>query len=174
MHEGRDRQRQGDLRRRPRPRCWRSRPRRSARRSRRTRGIQKDAPNFRGLRLEDQGRGRRLLHLRGRHRQRRGADLQGRRARRIPSAKLYGPDGVCESGFTNPKKKGIPASIGAKFKCTVATLDLNSYPGGKKFVADFKAKYGNAHPDPYAIYGYEAMKLGARHHQGGRQRRATT
>ena len=34
------------------------------------------------------------------------------------------------------------------------------YPGGKKFLAAFKAKYGNANPDPYAIYGYEAMKLG--------------
>jgi branched-chain amino acid transport system substrate-binding protein len=78
----------------------------------------------------------------------------------LPSAKLYGPDGVCESGFTNPGKKGIPASIGKKFQCTVATLDLNSYPGGKTFLQAFKAKYNNPHPDPYAIYGYTVMKLG--------------
>ena len=78
----------------------------------------------------------------------------------LPSAKLYGPDGVCESGFTNPSKKGIPASIGKKFQCTVATLDLTSYPGGKDFLAAYKAKYGVSSPDPYAIYGYEAMKLG--------------
>jgi branched-chain amino acid transport system substrate-binding protein len=78
----------------------------------------------------------------------------------LPTAKLYGPDGVCESGFTNPSKKGIPATVGKNFQCTVATLDLNSYPGGKDFLAAFKQKYGNAHPDPYAIYGYEVMKLG--------------
>ena len=77
----------------------------------------------------------------------------------IPSAKLYGPDGVCESGFTNPSKKGIPASIGKKFQCTVATLNLASYPGGKQFLDSFKKRYGSANPDPYAIYGYEAMKL---------------
>jgi len=42
----------------------------------------------------------------------------------------------------------------------VATLDLPVYPGGKKFLAAYKAKYGTANPDPYAIYGYEVMKLG--------------
>jgi branched-chain amino acid transport system substrate-binding protein len=78
----------------------------------------------------------------------------------LPNAKLYGPDGVCESGFTNPAKKGIPAALGKKFVCSVATLDLNSYPGGKEFIDAFKAKYGNANPDPYAIYGFEAMNLG--------------
>jgi branched-chain amino acid transport system substrate-binding protein len=78
----------------------------------------------------------------------------------LPDAKLYGPDGVCESGFTSPAKKGIPADLGKRFVCSVATLDLQSYPGGKEFIDAFKAKYGNANPDPYAIYGYEAMKLG--------------
>jgi branched-chain amino acid transport system substrate-binding protein len=77
----------------------------------------------------------------------------------LPNAKLYGPDGVCESGFTNPAKKGIPKDIASRFKCSVATLDLKSYPGGQDFLKAFKAKYGNANPDPYAIYGYEGMKL---------------
>jgi branched-chain amino acid transport system substrate-binding protein len=78
----------------------------------------------------------------------------------LPDAKLYGPDGVCESGFTNPSKKGIPKALGARFQCTVATLDLTSYPGGKQFIDAFSQKYGDDNPDPYAIYGYEAMKLG--------------
>jgi branched-chain amino acid transport system substrate-binding protein len=78
----------------------------------------------------------------------------------LPNAKLYGPDGVCESGFTNPAKKGIPAALGKRFECSVATLDLASYPGGKEFLDAYKAKYGGETPDPYAIYGYEAMKLG--------------
>ena len=78
----------------------------------------------------------------------------------VPNAKLYGPDGVCESGFTNPKKKGIPATLGKRFTCSVATLDLKSIPGGREFVDAYSKRYGDNNPDPYAIYGYEAMKLG--------------
>ena len=54
----------------------------------------------------------------------------------------------------------MPASIDPLIECTVATQDLAAYPGGKAFLAAYKAKYGTADPDPYAIYGYEAMKLG--------------
>jgi len=78
----------------------------------------------------------------------------------VPNAKLYGPDGVCESGFTNPKKKGIPTTLGKRFTCSVATLDLKSIPGGREFVDAYSKRYGDSNPDPYAIYGYEAMKLG--------------
>ena len=60
---------------------------------------------------------------------------------------------------TRPRRASRP-TLGARFQCTVATLNLASYPGGEQFLKAFKAKYGNAHPDPYAIYGYEAMKLG--------------
>jgi branched-chain amino acid transport system substrate-binding protein len=78
----------------------------------------------------------------------------------IPSAKLYGPDGVAESGFSDPKKGGIPASVGDKIKLSVATLSPDEYPEeGRKFFADFTKKYGEENPDPYAIYGYEAMQL---------------
>jgi len=77
----------------------------------------------------------------------------------VPAAKLYGPDGNCESGFTNPAKKGIPAALGKKFQCSVATLDLTSYPGGQDFLQKYKQRYGGESPDPYAIYGYEAAKL---------------
>jgi branched-chain amino acid transport system substrate-binding protein len=78
----------------------------------------------------------------------------------LPNAKIFGPDGVCTSSWTSAKAGGVPASIDPKIQCTVATLDLPAYPGGKDFLAAYKAKYGGAQPDPYAIYGYEAMKLG--------------
>jgi branched-chain amino acid transport system substrate-binding protein len=77
----------------------------------------------------------------------------------LPNAKLYGGDGVCESGLTNPKKKGIPASVGKKFQCTVATQNLSAYPGGRQFLRAYTRAYHDAHPDPYAIYGYEAGSL---------------
>jgi branched-chain amino acid transport system substrate-binding protein len=78
----------------------------------------------------------------------------------LPTAKIYGGDGVCTNSVTNPAMHGFPASIAPFFQCTVATQDLPAYPGGRSFLAAYKAKYGGSSPDPYAIYGYEAMKLG--------------
>ena len=78
----------------------------------------------------------------------------------IPTAKVFGADGVCTDTYTNATKGGIPASLYPLTECTVATQDLEAYPGGKDFLAAYKAKYGVSDPDPYAIYGYEAMKLG--------------
>ncbi len=78
----------------------------------------------------------------------------------VPTAKIFGGDGVCSGGETNPSKGGFPKSIAPLFFCTVATQGLTTYPGGKDFLAAYKAKYGDSNPDPYSIYGYEAMKLG--------------
>ena len=78
----------------------------------------------------------------------------------LPKAKIFGGDGVCSDTYTAASKGGVPAAIDPLIQCTVATLDLAAYPGGKDFLAAYKAKYGTANPDPYAIYGYEVMKLG--------------
>jgi branched-chain amino acid transport system substrate-binding protein len=77
----------------------------------------------------------------------------------IPTAKVFGGDGVCTDSYTNASKGGIPASLYPLTQCTVATQDLAAYPGGKTFLAAYKAKYGVSDPDPYAIYGYAVMKL---------------
>jgi branched-chain amino acid transport system substrate-binding protein len=72
---------------------------------------------------------------------------------------LFAGDGTCLNDAANPKK-GIPANIAPKFKCTIATLDPKAFgPEGKKFFKDYSAKYKVASPDPYAIYGYETMAL---------------
>jgi branched-chain amino acid transport system substrate-binding protein len=77
----------------------------------------------------------------------------------IPTAKIFGGDGVCTDSYTNATKGGVPAAIYPLLQCTVATEDLAALPGGRQFLAAYQAKYGVANPDPYAIYGYEAMKL---------------
>jgi len=82
-----------------------------------------------------------------------------------PDCKLYGPDGVAEAAFTDPKEGGIPADIGARTKVTVATLSPEEFEKqgikeAEKFFTDYKAKYNiEGQPDPYAIYGYETMAL---------------
>jgi branched-chain amino acid transport system substrate-binding protein len=78
----------------------------------------------------------------------------------LPSATILGPDGMCSAAWTNSKQGGVPASIDKKLLCTVATLDLAAYPGGRSFLSAYKAAYHVSNPDPYAIYGYAVMKLG--------------
>ena len=78
----------------------------------------------------------------------------------LPNAKLYGPDGVAESGFADPDEGGIPSNVAKRVKVTVATLDPESYPEeGQQFFESFEQKFNEPNPDPYAIYGYEAMRL---------------
>jgi branched-chain amino acid transport system substrate-binding protein len=78
----------------------------------------------------------------------------------LPDAQLYGPDGVAESGFADPKEGGVPVDVGNRIKVTVATLAPDEYPPeGKRFFSAFEKEYGEPNPDPYSIYGYEAMDL---------------
>ncbi len=68
--------------------------------------------------------------------------------------KLFGPDGVAESAFSE--------EIGESEKNTFITnptLDPKLYPpAAQDFFATYKEKFGKD-PEPYAIYGYEAMKV---------------
>jgi branched-chain amino acid transport system substrate-binding protein len=76
-----------------------------------------------------------------------------------PNAKLYGPDGVAEEAFTNPKKGGIPATIAKRVKITVATLGVKDLPSAATTLDKYKQKYNTQTVDPYGIYGYETMAL---------------
>jgi branched-chain amino acid transport system substrate-binding protein len=78
----------------------------------------------------------------------------------LPTAKVFGGDGVCTDSYTSAKKGGVPASLYPLMQCTVATQKLSAYPGGKDFLAAYSKAYHTSSPDPYAIYGYEVMKLG--------------
>ena len=123
-------------------------------------GIQKDSANFRSVAGKFKSQGADCFFFAGVTAN--GAvQIYKDVASALPEAKLYGADGVCESGFTNAKKGGIPKKVAERFSCTVATLDLSSYPGGKDFLTAFKEEYPDTagEPDPYAIYGYEAMQL---------------
>lgn len=77
----------------------------------------------------------------------------------VPGVKMYGPDGVAESTFTDPKQGGLPADVAGHVKITVATLSQDKYPPeGQKFFTNYEKTYGKK-PETYAIYGYEAMSL---------------
>ncbi len=71
----------------------------------------------------------------------------------VPSAKLFGPDGVAETAFAS---KLSPSEQSVTY-ITNPTLDPKLYPpAAAKFFTDYKAKF-NVDAEPYAIYGFEAM-----------------
>ncbi len=74
----------------------------------------------------------------------------------LPSARLYGPDRICVRAVTATFSR---TPIGRKIQCTEPVLAVAAHPGGRAFLSAYRARYGIA-PDPYAIYGYEAMRLG--------------
>jgi branched-chain amino acid transport system substrate-binding protein len=123
-------------------------------------GIDKNAPNYRSLAQKAKGMGADCFVFAGVTANNAVQATKDFASALGPNSKLYGPDGICESGFVDPKKGGIPTSLDARTKCTVATLPPDQYPAaGQQFFDAFKQKYGESQPDPYAIYGYEAMNL---------------
>src|SRR4051812_3438138 len=71
-----------------------------------------------------------------------------------PTMKLFGPDGVALTDFSSK----IPASAAKLTYITTPPLAPKLYPpAAQDFFTQYKQKYGSD-PEPYAIYGYEAMK----------------
>ena len=121
--------------------------------------IDKNAPNYRSLAQKAKSAGADCFIYSG-ITANNAVQLYKDFAAALPDAKLYGPDGVAESGFADPKEGGIPADVASKVKVTVATLSPDEYPPeGQEFFSQFEEKYGEPNPDPYAIYGYEAARL---------------
>jgi len=121
--------------------------------------IDKNAPNYRSLADKAQGSGANCFVYSG-ITANNAVQLYKDFAAALPDAKLYGPDGVAETGFSDPKEGGIPADVAARVKLTVATLSPDEYPpDGQEFFNSFREKYNEPNPNPYAIYGYEAMRL---------------
>jgi branched-chain amino acid transport system substrate-binding protein len=76
----------------------------------------------------------------------------------MPRAKIFVPDGVAESSYTDPLQGGIPLVDDPRVSITAATLSPSYYPPtGRAFLLAYAARFGT--PEPYAIYGYEAMSL---------------
>jgi branched-chain amino acid transport system substrate-binding protein len=122
-------------------------------------GIDKNAPNYRSLAQKAAGAGADCFAFAG-ITPNNAVQLFKDFAAAIPNAKLYGVEGICESGFVDPKKGGIPASVASRFKCTSPTLPPSELPPeGQEFFDAYAKKYGDNKPDPFAIYGYESMRL---------------
>jgi len=116
-------------------------------------GIDTKAANFRSLASKIKSSGADCMFFGG-ITQNKGVQLWKDVYAAAPTLKLFGPDGVAESAFSE--------EIGDSEKVTFITnptLDPKLYPpAAQDFFTTFKEKYGED-PEPYAIYGYEAMKV---------------
>ena len=122
-------------------------------------GIDTKAANFRSLAHEDQVL-RRGLHVLRRHHPEQGRPgVQGRQ-RRQPEHQAVRPGRRRRVGRSTTKLGSAVAE--ARPTSPNPTLDPKLYPpAAQDFFAKFKAKYGKD-PEPYAIYGYEAMSVALR------------
>ena len=105
--------------------------------------------------VEDQELRRRRLLLRRHHPEQGRPGVQGRRTRPTRtsscSARTAWP--------TPPFIEKVGSKVEKNTYITTPTLDPKEYPpAAQEFFKEFKAKYGKD-PEPYAIYGYEAMAV---------------
>jgi branched-chain amino acid transport system substrate-binding protein len=81
-------------------------------------------------------------------------------ARALPRAQFFGSDGIAEAGFTDRSEGGVPPRVGRRVLLTVATVANSALPpAGQAMLQRYSARYGEPFPDPYAVQGYEAMRL---------------
>ena len=88
--------------------------------------------------------------------QNKGVQLSRTSTPRTRTIKLFGPDGVAESAFTREDRLGVrEEDVHHQPDARPEAL-----PAGRRRTSStkFKEKFGND-PEPYAIYGYEAMKV---------------
>ena len=117
-------------------------------------GIDTKAANFRSLATKIKSSGADCMFFGGIV-QNKGVQLFSDVNAANPTMKLFGPDGMADPAFYTKAS----AAVAKMSYLTNPTLDPKLYPpAAQDFFAKFKQKYGND-PAPYAIYGYEAMKV---------------
>ena len=117
-------------------------------------GIDTKAANFRSLASKIKSAGADCMFFGG-ITQNKGVQVFNDVHAANPTTKLFGPDGVAESAFASK----ISSAVQKQTYVTNPTLDPKLYPASaQKFFTTFKQKFGKD-PEPYAIYGYEAMKV---------------
>jgi branched-chain amino acid transport system substrate-binding protein len=122
-------------------------------------GIDKNAANYRSLAQKIKGTGAQCFIYTG-ITANNAVQIFKDMAVALPDAPLLGPEGVGESGFFDPKDGGLPAAVAKRVLITIPGVAPEEYPpAGKQFLKDYGAKYGEANPDRYAVYGYESMSL---------------
>jgi branched-chain amino acid transport system substrate-binding protein len=78
----------------------------------------------------------------------------------LPRVKLFGSDGIAEWGFPDPREGGISERFARRVLISRFVLPPQAYAeAGRRMFNTYRHRYSERNPNPYAIYGYEAMQL---------------
>ena len=122
-------------------------------------GIERTAPNYRALGAKIADSGAECVVYSG-ITANNAVQVFKDMAAALPEARLFGPEGIGETGFFDPDEGGIPADVAQRTFLTIPGLAPENYPpAGDEFVKAYADKTGKKNPDRYAIYGFESMKL---------------
>jgi branched-chain amino acid transport system substrate-binding protein len=117
-------------------------------------GIDGKAADYKALATKIKAANPQLIYYGGITQNNAGQLLKDIRAAGI-KALFMGPDGILENAFI----EAAGADVANGVLTTAAGTPDNRLPAaGRKFIADYKAKFKSA-PEQYAIYGYEAMAV---------------
>ena len=117
-------------------------------------GIDTKAANFRALASKVGASGADCFFFGG-ITQNKGVQVFKDVAAAAPDVKMFAPDGVAESPFTTK----LGPAVEKRVYLTNPTLDPKFYPpAAQEFFKSFERRFGKT-PEPYAIYGYEAMSV---------------
>ncbi len=76
----------------------------------------------------------------------------------MSGAQIFGSAALAESTFTDQAEGGIPLTLDRRVLLTSPVVDPVAAPAAARaFYAAYQRRYGP--PQPYAIFGYEAMRL---------------
>jgi branched-chain amino acid transport system substrate-binding protein len=76
-----------------------------------------------------------------------------------PRMRLYAGNGMAVDDLADPHR-GLPPALAARFKTVAAPGNPAELPAaGRRFIARYEQTQRVTSPNPYAIYGYEAMSL---------------
>ncbi len=77
----------------------------------------------------------------------------------LPNVKLFGNSGAC-AGLLPSTLLARPLSASdAVIECTMPAPGSATNPSYRAFLSAYRAEYGSSVPNPYVVYGYEAMEL---------------
>jgi branched-chain amino acid transport system substrate-binding protein len=80
--------------------------------------------------------------------------------RGLPRVRLFGSNGIAEDEFSKPSRRGIRRRLARRVLVTIPVRAFSAYPPiAQAVLRRYRARFGSVPRSPYALHGYEAMRL---------------
>ena len=89
----------------------------------------------------------------------------------LPATKIFGPQDMCTSAWTNPKDGGVPAAVDKLIECTEVTQSLTAYPGRKGVPGRLQGSLSRVESEPIRDPRIRGDEARAKHDRRPRRQR---